>query len=238
MAKQHLVVLTGAGISSESGLKTYRGNDGLWEGEPVMEVATFDGWLRDKQRVLNFYNLRRKQARDAQPNEAHKALAELESKYKVSIITQNVDDLHERGGSSNVLHLHGMLESARSTQDENLTYKLDGKDINLGDKCELGSQLRPDIVWFGEAVPKMEEAFEICLTAELLLIVGTSLAVYPAASLMGVPPKDAPRVLVDPEESLSASKDISAHIVAPATRGVREVVDFWLEKGQLAVPVF
>lgn len=239
MKKQHLVVLTGAGISAESGLKTYRGNDGLWEGERVEEVATFDGWLRNKQKVLDFYNLRRKQARDAKPNDAHKALAELEKIFEVSIITQNVDDLHERGGSTQVLHLHGMLESARSTQDENLTYQLDGiKNINLGDKCELGSQLRPDIVWFGEPVPKMEEAYDICLKANLLLVVGTSLVVYPAASLLGVPSANVARVLVDPEEALSASQKVDAHLVTSATQGVRKLVDFWLDKGELSIPIF
>ncbi len=178
-----LVVLTGAGISAESGIKTFRDDDGLWEGHDIMEVASPIGWANNPELVLDFYNKRRKQLLEVQPNEAHQILAELEQYFDVYIITQNVDDLHERAGSTNIIHLHGELFKVRGDQFPTIvqTWK---KDIHLGDLDEHGNQLRPHIVWFGEDVPAMENAMEIVVQADLLLIIGTSLQVYPAAGLM------------------------------------------------------
>lgn len=195
-----LVVLTGAGISAESGLKTFRDANGLWEGHDVTEVASPEGWQKNPELVLDFYNQRRKQALDAKPNAAHKILADLESDYDVQIITQNVDHLHEAAGSSHVLHLHGKLFESRSTQDENLIYPVEGWALNLGDTCKIGSQLRPNIVWFGEAVPAMEEAIAFTLTADLFLVIGTSLQVYPAAGLLEYTQTDCPIYLIDPND--------------------------------------
>ncbi|MGO2878880.1 MAG: SIR2 family NAD-dependent protein deacylase, partial [Halomonas sp.] len=179
---RHLVVFTGSGISAESGIKTFRASDGLWEDHPVEEVATPQGWQRDPQRVLTFYDQRREQIRSAQPNAAHRALASLEQAgFKVTVITQNIDDLHERAGSSDVIHLHGEILNARSSADERMRYPLVKGGIALGDLCDKGSQLRPDVVWFGEAVPLFEEACELASQADFLLVVGTSLAVMPAA---------------------------------------------------------
>ena len=200
LARQRIVVLTGAGISAESGLKTFRGSDGLWEGQRVQDVATPEAWRREPARVLEFYNERRRQLRAARPNAAHLALARLERRYPVDIVTQNVDDLHERAGSSRVLHLHGELMVARSTADEALKYRLDeGRDINLGDSCELGSQLRPHVVWFGEVVPALAPAAELVEQADILLVIGTSLAVYPAALLAFRAPARARRIVINPE---------------------------------------
>ncbi len=193
-----IVVLTGAGISAESGLKTFRDSGGLWEGERVEDVATYDGWLRNPQLVLDFYNKLRKQLLTVEPNAAHKALVELEQKYEVHIITQNVDDLHERAGSKNVLHLHGELKKVRSTVDENLVYELDGWELKYGDKCEKGSQLRPHIVWFGEAVPMIEQAALLSENADIFIVIGTSLVVYPAAGLLAYVPASSPIYLIDP----------------------------------------
>ncbi|MEO0510662.1 MAG: NAD-dependent deacylase [Verrucomicrobiota bacterium] len=198
MPEGHVVVLSGAGISAESGLKTFRDSGGLWEGHSIEEVATPEAWATNPRLVLDFYNARRQQLYTVEPNAAHKALAELESTHRVSIITQNVDNLHERAGSTHVLHLHGELDTARSTTNESLIYALEGKDITLGDHCELGSQLRPNIVWFGEAVPAMEEAATITATADILIVVGTSLVVYPAASLAYLAPTHAKKYLVNP----------------------------------------
>ena len=196
--KKKLVVLTGAGISAESGIPTFRGTDGLWEGHDVMEVASPQGWAKDRALVLDFYNQRRKAVMQAAPNEAHKILAELEKKYDVHIITQNIDDLHERGGSTNVLHLHGEIKKARSCADENLIYELEGWEIKEGDLCEKGAQLRPHIVWFGEMVPMIEPAALITAQADILLVVGTSLQVYPAAGLIDEVGRDVPIYVVDP----------------------------------------
>jgi NAD-dependent deacetylase len=182
--KKHLVVLSGAGISAESGIKTFRDSGGLWEGHDVMEVASPEGWRRNQKLVQNFYNQRRKQLLDCEPNQAHMILAELEKDFEVSIITQNVDDLHERAGSTNVIHLHGELKKAQSTLDSTLVYDLDHWEIKDSDKCEKGSQLRPHIVWFGEQVPMMEKAIEIASSADIFVVVGTSLQVYPAAGLV------------------------------------------------------
>ena len=179
-----IVVLTGAGISAESGIKTFRDAGGLWEGHDVMEVASPEGWNNNKELVLDFYNQRRRQLFEVTPNEAHHALVKLENHYRLSVITQNVDDLHERAGSSNVIHLHGELRKARSTRHPELIYQWDN-DLNVGDNCEQGHQLRPHIVWFGEAVPMIEQAALEISTADLVMIVGTSMQVYPAAGLIG-----------------------------------------------------
>ena len=196
--KKHLVVLSGAGISAESGIKTFRDSGGLWEGHDVMEVASPEGWRRNRQLVQNFYNIRRKQARECQPNAAHRILAELEGLFDVEIITQNVDDLHERAGSTKVVHLHGELNKAQSSLDPSLVYELDHWEIKEGDKCAKGSQLRPHIVWFGEQVPMMETAIELARRADIFVVIGTSLQVYPAAGLVDFVPAHAKIYLVDP----------------------------------------
>ena len=196
--RKKIVVLTGAGMSAESGLKTFRDSGGLWEEYDVSVVASIDGWRQDPELVLNFYNERRKQLENAQPNAAHKALAKLEEKYEVQIITQNVDNLHERAGSKHVLHLHGLLTQARSSIDVNLVYDIGYKEIHIGDLCEKGSQLRPNIVWFGEAVPLITTAAEICSDADIFVVIGTSLVVYPAAGLIDEVPKDATVIVIDP----------------------------------------
>ena len=193
-----IVVLTGAGISAESGLKTFRDSGGLWEEHRIEDVATFEGWQRNPKMVLDFYNERRKQLKGAEPNAAHKALVRLEQRYEVQIITQNVDDLHERAGSSNVLHLHGELKKSRSTVDEDLVYDIKGWELKLGDLCEKGSQLRPHIVWFGEAVPMIELATQLTEQADIFIVIGTSLNVYPAASLIGFVSDKASKYLIDP----------------------------------------
>jgi NAD-dependent deacetylase len=197
---QKLVVLTGSGISAESGLKTFRETGGLWEDHDVMQVASYDGWLRDRDLVLGFYNERRKQLRKALPNSAHTGLAKLEKYYDVHIITQNVDDLHERAGSTKVLHLHGQLTKARSTGNEMLVYDIGYKEINNGDTCEEGHQLRPHIVWFGEPVPAMPAAAALVENADIFVVIGTSLVVYPAAGLIDYARKDIPIYLIDPNK--------------------------------------
>ncbi|MDR0824622.1 MAG: NAD-dependent deacylase, partial [Prevotella sp.] len=183
---KHIVVLTGAGMSAESGIATFRDTGGLWEQYAVEDVATPEGYRRNPELVLDFYNARRKAAFDAKPNQGHIGLAEMETDYKISIITQNVDDLHERAGSTDVLHLHGELNKVRSSVDPSLIYTLtpENFEIHLGDKCEKGSQLRPHIVWFGEAVPMIEKAVDIVGKADILVVIGTSLNVYPAAGLL------------------------------------------------------
>jgi NAD-dependent deacetylase len=195
-----LVVLTGSGISSESGLKTFRDSGGLWENYDVMEVASYSGWVNNQELVLRFYNERRAQLKEAVPNEGHKALVDLEKFFQVNIITQNVDNLHERAGSQSVLHLHGILTKARSSGDPELVYDIGYNPIKTGDVCEKGFQLRPDIVWFGEAVPAIEEAAEIASKADIFVVVGTSMVVYPAAGLIDYVPKNAPVFLIDPNE--------------------------------------
>ncbi|HAZ24688.1 MAG TPA: NAD-dependent protein deacylase [Algoriphagus sp.] len=196
-----LVVLSGAGVSAESGIKTFRDSGGLWEGHDVMEVASPEGWRKNQDLVQDFYNQRRKQMLECQPNLAHQILVELEDNFDVQIITQNVDDLHERAGSKNVLHLHGELRLAQSSLDPNLVYDLDHWEIKKGDKCERGSQLRPNVVWFGEPVPKMLEAIDIAQKADIFLIIGTSLQVYPAASIVDYAPSNIPIYLIDPNSS-------------------------------------
>jgi NAD-dependent deacetylase len=195
-----LVVLTGSGISSESGLKTFRETGGLWENYDVMEVASPTGWAKNRELVLKFYNERRAQLRDALPNEGHKGLVGLEPYFDVHIITQNVDNLHEQAGSSKVLHLHGILTRARSTGDPSLTYDIGYDPILPGDTCEKGFPLRPDIVWFGEAVPAIEEAATITSSADIFVVIGTSMVVYPAAGLIDYVPKQSPIYLIDPND--------------------------------------
>lgn len=194
-----LVVLTGAGISAESGIPTFRGADGLWEGHAITDVASPEGWYRNPSLVLEFYNQRRKRALEVEPNEGHKLLVSLEKHFDVTIITQNVDNLHERAGSEKVLHLHGSLFESRSTKDESLVYPIQGWELKIGDHCELGSQLRPNIVWFGEAVPLIEPAARLAGLADVFLVVGTSLVVYPAAGLVHYVREEVPLFVVDPK---------------------------------------
>jgi NAD-dependent deacetylase len=194
-----LVVLTGAGISAESGIPTFRDSNGLWEGFRVEDVASPEGWHRNPEMVLDFYNQRRKKALEVRPNRGHEILAELEQHFDVTVITQNVDDLHERAGSTNVIHLHGSLFESRSTRDQLLVYPIKGWALNIGDLCEKGSQLRPNIVWFGEMVPLMEVAAEQASKADIFLVVGTSLVVYPAASLINYVPFETLKYVVDPK---------------------------------------
>jgi NAD-dependent deacetylase len=198
MSKKKLVVLTGAGISAESGIPTFRDSNGLWEGYDVMEVATHEGWQKNPALVLDFYNQRRKKALEVKPNRGHEILAELEQDFDVVIVTQNVDNLHERAGSSKVIHLHGSLFESRSTKDEALVYPIEGWQLNIGDKCERGAQLRPNIVWFGEMVPLMEVAAAQASKADVFLVVGTSMVVYPAAGLIDYVPYETPKFVVDP----------------------------------------
>ncbi|NOT76489.1 MAG: NAD-dependent deacylase [Cyclobacteriaceae bacterium] len=196
---QKLVVLSGAGISAESGIPTFRDAGGLWEGHRVEDVATPEGWHKNQALVLDFYNQRRKKALEVKPNRGHEILAEMESDFDVTIITQNVDNLHERAGSTKVLHLHGSLFESRSTMDETLIYPIKGWELRMGDKCERGSQLRPNIVWFGEMVPMIEVAAAIVSTADIFVVVGTSMAVYPAAGLIDYVLYDTPKYIVDPK---------------------------------------
>jgi NAD-dependent deacetylase len=196
--RKKIVVLTGAGISAESGIPTFRDADGLWEGHDVMAVASPEGWRKNRALVLDFYNQRRKNALTVKPNRGHEILAELEEDFNVVVVTQNVDNLHERAGSTNVIHLHGSLFEARSTLDPDLVYPIEGWELKEGDRCERGSQLRPNIVWFGEMVPLMEVAAMEAGDADIFLIVGTSLAVYPAAGLIDFIPRSSPVFVVDP----------------------------------------
>jgi len=194
-----LVILTGSGISAESGLKTFRDSGGLWEGYDVTEVATPQAWEANRFLVLDFYNQRRKQAYRAKPNAGHFSLYELEKYFDITIITQNIDDLHEKAGSTNVMHLHGEIFKVRSSLDPNLIYDLEGWELKEGDTCEKGSQLRPHIVWFGEVVPLMEPAIEVTMQADLFIVAGTSLVVYPAASLLDFVRPEVPKFVVDPQ---------------------------------------
>jgi NAD-dependent deacetylase len=218
-----LVVLTGAGISAESGLKTFRDSDGLWEGYDIEDVATPMAWKRNPQLVLEFYNYRRKNVSDAQPNAAHYGLVELEKDFDVHIITQNIDDLHERAGSTKVLHLHGEIFKMRSEMDEGLIYEIKG-DIKLGDKAADGEQLRPHIVWFHEAVPMMDAAVPIVRQADIFVVVGTSLVVYPAAGLVNYAPYEIPKFIVDKKVPYTSSVYNLTAIEKPATEGVGELV--------------
>ncbi|WP_418636542.1 SIR2 family NAD-dependent protein deacylase [Winogradskyella sp.] len=220
---KHIVVLTGAGISAESGIKTFRDADGLWEGHDVMEVASPEGFTRNPELVLNFYNQRRQQLKEVKPNQAHNDLVTLENDYKVTIITQNVDDLHERAGSTNVVHLHGELRKVRSTGNPNDIRECT-EDINLGDLCDKGYQLRPHIVWFGEAVPKIETAINICYTADILIIIGTSMQVYPAASLIDYVQPNTTIYYIDPKPAITNNSRVTV-IAKSATEGTKELIE-------------
>ena len=222
MQKKKLVVLTGAGISAESGLRTFRDSDGLWEGYQIEEVATPRAWRKNPQLVLDFYNYRRKDVLRAQPNAAHYGLAELENDFDVAIITQNIDDLHERGGSSNVLHLHGEIFKMRSERDTHLIYDIKG-DIMLGDKADDGAQLRPHIVWFEEAVPMIEEAIPVVQQADFFAVVGSSLVVYPAAGLITVANDAIPKFIVDKKIPYTSAVHNVTAIEKPATEGVKDL---------------
>jgi NAD-dependent deacetylase len=229
MSKKKIVVLTGAGISAESGLQTFRDADGLWEGHNVYDVATPEAWQRDPVMVQEFYNIRRRSVLEAKPNDAHSALVMLEDKYDVQIITQNIDDLHERAGSKQVLHLHGIITKAQSEKYPHLTYDIQGHELKMGDLCERGYQLRPHVVWFGEPVPMIEKAIEICSSADIAIVIGTSLQVYPAAGLLDVLPPNAEIFLVDPKTILSHSDKI-VHVKEKAVRGVRMLVNDLIER--------
>lgn len=221
--KEKIVVLTGAGVSAESGINTFRDADGLWEGHDVMEVASPQGWQKNQALVLDFYNQRRRQLHDVEPNAAHHALADLEKRYDVTVVTQNVDDLHERAGSSRVLHLHGELRKVRSTEHEDLVY--DWKDdLSADDCCERGAQLRPHIVWFGEAVPMMERAAYAVAEANIVIIIGTSMQVYPAAGLVGYARQARKIYYVDPKPHINFELSIASNL---------EVMD---EKASVGVP--
>ena len=227
MSKKRITVLTGAGISAESGIKTFRDAGGLWEGHDVMEVASPEGWIKNRALVIDFYNKRRAQLLEVNPNAGHLGLVELEEQYDVHIVTQNVDDLHERAGSSNIIHLHGELTKVRSLGNERLVYNW-RKDLSEGDLCEEGHQLRPHIVWFGEEVPMLQKAAEVVSQSDIILVVGTSMQVYPAAGLVGVAPKFAPIIYIDPKPSLNYEMEMAENLVTiaeVATTGVRKVVD-------------
>ena len=227
--KKRIVVLTGAGMSAESGLKTFRDADGLWEGHDVMEVASPEGYRRNPALVLDFYNQRRRQLLTVKPNKAHLALADLEKYYEVTIVTQNVDDLHERAGSTRVVHLHGELLKARSTHDKNLILDWN-TDLNLGDYSKHGHQLRPHIVWFGEEVPLMEQAMEITKNADVLIIIGTSMQVYPAAGLVHYTPKDTPIYFVDPKPNIRSGDFKNLRVISKtAVNGIPDLVQELME---------
>lgn len=223
--KKKLVVLTGAGISAESGVRTFRDMNGLWEDHDIMEVASYQGWLKDKNLVLDFYNKRRSQLTTVKPNYGHIGLVELEEFFDVTIITQNVDDLHERAGSNSIIHLHGELVKARSTQDESLVYDIGYNDIKNGDLCELGSQLRPHIVWFGEMVPEIERAADLVAKADIFVVIGTSMQVYPAAGLIADVRKDIPIYFIDPNAKEMRQPNRVKLIAENASSGVKKLKD-------------
>lgn len=244
--KKKIVVLTGAGISAESGIQTFRDSNGLWENHKWKDVASPRGWLMNPELVLKFYNQRRKQVSEAQPNDGHKELLRLNEKYDVSIITQNIDDLHERAGSKNVLHIHGEITKARGVMYDHKASPADNiidigyNDIKIGDLCEVnGTQLRPHIVWFGEPVPELGNAETIAMKADIFVIIGTSLNVYPAAGLMRITKTMTPIYVIDPGEivmdNLLARKDYVHFIKKPATTGVKELVDMLLAEEQVEV---
>ncbi len=221
---KRVVILTGAGMSAESGLRTFREMGGLWEEYDVYQVASPEGWEKDQDLVLRFYNERRKQLLETLPNRGHHALAEMEKDYDVVIVTQNIDDLHERAGSSKILHLHGELRKSRSTVDPGLIYEVEGWELNKGDLCEKGSQLRPHVVWFGEAVPAIEEASVLVSGADVFAIIGTSMNVYPAAGLINYVPDSIPIYLIDPNEVAVAGYSGINVIRKKAGEGVDELI--------------
>lgn len=222
--KPRLVVLTGAGISAESGISTFRDANGLWEGHRIEDVASPEGWKRNPEKVLEFYNLRRKQLGEVVPNLAHHILKKLEDHFEVYVITQNVDDLHERAGSSNIVHLHGQLRQVRSSTHEEVIYDIAYGELKIGDMCETtGSQLRPNIVWFGEQVPMMDSAIEITLQSDIFLVIGTSLEVYPAASLLNFVPYGKPVYIIDPNRHENRSGSNVVAISKKATEGMMDL---------------
>jgi NAD-dependent deacetylase len=223
MSKKKIVVLTGAGIRAESGLRTFRDSDGLWEGYDVREVATPRAWKKDPALVLEFYNQRRKNVLDAQPNAAHFGLAKLQDDFDVTIITQNIDDLHERAGSKKILHLHGEILKMRSEKSTSMIYDI-RDDINLGDKAEDGGQLRPHIVWFEEEVPMIQRAIPVVLSADIFVVVGTSLVVYPAAGLVNYAPMEIPKFVIDKQIPNTSSVLNVTNIEKPATLGVQDLI--------------
>lgn len=225
MKKQKVVVFTGSGISAESGLRTFRDSDGLWEEYNVYEVATPEAWANNPALVNEFYNARRRQVRKAMPNLAHYALANLEQAFDVYIITQNIDDLHERAGSTNVVHLHGEIMKCRSSVDDSLIYKVEGDEIEIGQICEKGSQLRPHVVWFGEMVPEMDRAMMIASRAHIFIIIGTSLNVYPAAGLITAVPYSVPKFLIDPNAVELRNIPGVTIIAEKAGKGVPQLVE-------------
>ena len=228
--KKKIVVLTGAGMSAESGIATFRDTDGLWENHRVEDVASPQGFRVNPKLVLDFYNSRRKELLHVKPNEGHVGLAELEKEYDVTIVTQNVDNLHERAGSSDVVHLHGELMKSRSSRDPSVIYEMDEDniEINIGDMCELGTQLRPDIVWFGEAVPMIETAAKLVQKADIVVIIGTSLNVYPAAGLVDYAKPDTPIYLIDPKDVRGGRRNIY-FIQKGASEGVKELTEILMK---------
>ena len=228
--KKKIVVLTGAGMSAESGIATFRDTDGLWENHRVEDVATPEGFRINPELVLEFYNQRRKELLGTKPNNGHLGLAELEKEYDVTIVTQNVDNLHEQAGSSDVVHLHGELMKSRSSRDPSIIYEMDkdNVEIKIGDMCELGSQLRPDIVWFGEAVPMIETAAKVVQKADIVVIIGTSLNVYPAAGLVDFAKTGTPIYLIDPKDVRGSRRNIT-HIQKGASEGVKELTKILME---------
>ncbi|MEX0681535.1 MAG: NAD-dependent deacylase [Balneolales bacterium] len=235
MNKKKLIVLTGSGMSAESGLSTFRGSGGLWEGADVMDVASLDGWNRDPEKVLEFYNLRRRQLRNARPNEGHKALVDLEKKYDVTVITQNVDNLHEKAGSANVIHLHGELTKARPVDAAKPVVDIGYAEINIGDCDENGRQLRPDIVWFGELVPMMDVAAQYVASCEILLVIGTSLVVYPAAGLLDLVPVSTPVYVVDPNRPEYHFSDRATFITEKSSVGTPKLVQKLLKDSAVSL---
>lgn len=216
-----IIVFSGAGMSAESGISTFREKGGLWEQYPIEEVATPEAWRKDREKVLNFYNMRRKQLLEVEPNEAHYKVADLERDFKVQVISQNIDDLHERAGSTNVLHLHGELRKSRSTINPNWVYPIEGWELNIGDTCARGSQLRPHVVWFGEMVPAMDDALRLAEDCGLMIVIGSSLQVYPAASLLHNIPSTCPLVLIDPEPIEFSASGPYLQILAGASEGMK-----------------
>ncbi len=227
-----IIVFTGAGISAESGLKTFRGEDGLWEDYSVEEVATLQAWRRNPELVQEFYNIRRKAVSEADPNAAHYALAELEKEADVCIITQNIDDLHERAGSRNIVHLHGLITYSQSSIDPGLRYPIAGRELKMGTYCEKGSQLRPHVVWFGEDVPMMDKAMKLVQESDIFITIGTSLQVYPAANLIHFLPETCEKYLIDPNAGNMRELNGWNLIVDKAAKAVPELIEGWKSTGK------
>lgn len=220
-----IIVFTGAGISAESGINTFRDSDGLWENYAIEDVATPEAWKKDPELVLHFYNMRRKQVLEVEPNIAHTSLKQLESKFDVEIITQNIDDLHERAHSSKILHLHGEILKAKSSSKNSKQYKIEGVELNMGATCDEGFQLRPSVVWFGEDVPNMLNAETICNDADILIIIGTSLNVYPAANIINFVPDNCKKYIIDPKDVAPKGFENLVAIQKKATVGVPSLVN-------------